>query len=80
MGMYARAAIAGLIAGVLTSIVVPLVPAIVTFGVAATGDGGTAEASFNLSPLSPLFLAGFAVAFAWSIIREKRRRRLPSSR
>lgn len=73
MGIYARAAIAGLIGGLLTSIVVPLVSAMVRFGLAVTDDGGIAEASFVLWPLSPLFFAGFVAGFVWTLIRAKRR-------
>ncbi len=73
MRIYARAAITGLIAGVLTSIVVPLVSAIAMFALAVTGDGGFAEASIVLWPLGPLFFAGFVAGFVWALIRAKRR-------
>ena len=73
MRVYAKAAIAGFIAGLLTSIVVPLVSAIVMFGMAVTGGGGVAGAEIALWPFGPLFFAGFLAAFVWTIVREKRR-------
>jgi len=78
MRVYAKAAIAGLIAGLLTSIVVPLVSSIIMFGRAVTGGGGIVGAEIVLWPFGPLFFAGFLVAFAWTVVREKRRRRLTS--
>jgi len=72
--MYAKAAVSGLVTGLLTPIVVSLITLLVSMvGVVFSEEGGMASGSFVLWPLSPLFAAGFLVGFVGMLLREKRR-------
>ena len=73
--MYAKAAVSGLVTGLLTPIAFSLVTLIVSLvGVVFSEGGGMASGSFVLWPPSPMFAVGFLVGFVWVLRREKQRR------
>ena len=72
--VYAKAAVSGLVTGLLTPIAFSLVTLIVSMvGVVFSEDGGMASGSFVLWPPTPLFAVGFLAGFVWVLLREKRR-------